>query len=243
MQTNFREFLAPGWTEHYRAYLPTARALWDNHALEKAEFGVESSTTRGIPTGRQGENGPQALYRTWARAALAVMLADSTLPDRLNSTAAFDAWHTGLAESLAAHWLAGTDGERTLSLAHRYKLLDLFVRWLRVGAKTSPRLVAVCEQFGHIPLDRKSLHVLSETFGGIGLAGPFSMGNVHTEGAYRFYQGLARHACADAGGTPLLFDVFCWNHPQAHALYNADKSSLRHRPILSAMPSLTVAVP
>jgi hypothetical protein len=81
---------------------------------------------------------------------------------------------------------------------------------------------------GHIPLDRKSLHVLSETFGGIALSGPFSMGDVHTEGAYRFYQMLARHVCAAAGGSPLLLDGFCWNHPDAHALYNADRPSRKH---------------
>jgi hypothetical protein len=229
MQTDLSLFVCARWLARYQAYLPTARALWDNHALETSEYGVESSTTRGIPTGSRGENGPQALYRAWAGAQLSAMLADAALPGRLASQEAFDAWHAGLAASLAAHWQAGCG--RELSLAHRYKLLDLFVRWLRVGAKSVPALAAACERFGHIPLDRKSLHVLSETFGGIGLAGPFSMGDVHTEGAYRFYQALARHACQQAGGSPLLFDVFCWNHPDAHALYNGARPARRFLPV------------
>jgi len=230
MHTDFREFLSEDWVARYRAYLPTARVLWDNHALETAEYGVESSTTRGMSTGTRGDGGPQALYRAWAKKQLETMLADNELPSQLQSQEAFDRWHAGLAESLAVHWQAGTGDGRALSVAHRYKLLDLFIRWLRVGAKQSPALVAVCEQYGHIPLDRKSLHVLSETFGGIGLAGPFSMGDVHTEAAYRFYQVLARHVCAAAGGSPVLFDVFCWNSPDAHALYNAVPSK-RHAPV------------
>lgn len=232
MQIDLRPFLCPAWLARYQSYLPTARALWDDHRLETSEYGVESSTTRGIPTGSRGENGPQALYRAWAKSQLEHMLADSALPARLDSQEVFDAWHAGLAASLAAYWK--TCSGRELSTAHRYKLLDLFVRWLRVGAKASPALVVACERYGHIPLDRKSLHVLSETFGGIGLAGPFSMGDVHTEGAYRFYQALARTACRQGGGSPLLFDVFCWNHPDAHALYNGARPARRFLPVPAA---------
>ena len=231
MHSSLLAFLSDNWVALYRDYLPTAQALWGNHALETSQFGVESSTTRGIPTGSRGANGPQELYRAWARPQLAAMLADTALPSRLDTQEAFDAWHAGLAASLAAHWDAGTAGAMPLSIAHRFKLLDLFVRWMRIQAPVAPALAARCEQFGHIPLDRKSLHILSETFGGIGLAGPFSMGDVHTEAAYRFYQMLAREACAVAGGTPLLFDVFCWNHPAAHALYNAKTPARRFAPV------------
>lgn len=231
MSGKLTAFLSDYWVAMYRGYLPTAQALWGDHSLETSQFGVESSTTRGIPTGSRGANGPQELYRGWARPQLAAMLSDTTLAARLDTQEAFDAWHADLAASLAAHWYAGTAGTIPLSIAHRFKLLDLFVRWLRVQAPVAPSLAAICERFGHIPLDRKSLHILSETFSGIGLAGPFSMGDVHTEAAYRFYQLLAREVCAVAGGTPLLFDVFCWNHPDAHALYNAKTPARRFAPV------------
>jgi hypothetical protein len=230
MQTHLSAFLSDRWVALYRSYLPTAQVLWDDHSLETSQFGVESSTTRGIPTGSRGANGPQEMYRAWAGPQLAAMLNDSTLPARLDTQAAFDDWHASLAASLAVHWDVGTAGAMPLSIAHRFKLLDLFVRWLRIQASRAPALAARCEQFGHIPLDRKSLHILSETFSGIGLAGPFSMGDVHTEAAYRFYQMLAREVCAVAGGSPLLFDVFCWNHPEAHALYNK-KPARRFMPV------------
>jgi hypothetical protein len=229
MAVPLSEFLVARWVAMYAAYLPTARALWNNYDLETSQFGVESSTTRGIPTGSRGATGPQELYRAWARPQLEAMLADTTLPDRISTPEAFDAWHAGLAASLTSHWNAAS--LVPLSIAHRYKLLDLFVRWLRIQAPVAPALAARCEQFGHIPLDRKSLHVLSETFGGIGLSGPFSMGDVHTEGAYLFYQVLAREVCARAGGSPLLFDVFCWNHPEAHALYNEKTPARRFAPV------------
>jgi hypothetical protein len=95
-----------------------------------------------------------------------------------------------------------------LSIAHRYKLVDLFVRWIGKNHHNLPELATAYRANGHLPLDRKSLHVLSETFGGIGLKGPFSMGNVHTEEAYQFYQQLVRLVCEEVGGFALLFDVF-----------------------------------
>ena len=76
------------------------------------------------------------------------------------------------------------------------------MRWLAIKGKPDSLKKAALE-FGHIPLDRKSLHVVSETLGGIGLEGPFSMGHIHTKAAYDFYQQLAGVIVAQAGGTSL----------------------------------------
>lgn len=141
-----------------------------------------------------------------------------------HSQAEFDTLHAELTDSLCAHWQSNALAN-PLSIAHRYKLVDLFVRWMAikgwkpVKGTQGDLLHACCRDFGHIPLDRKSLHILSETFGGIGLSGPFSMGNIHTQRAYDFYQALARCVVSEAGGSPLLFDTFCWQHPDCQSVY------------------------
>jgi hypothetical protein len=233
---DMRPCLNAVWVERYRSYLGEARARWDDKRRENTQFGVEQSTVRSIPTGLDGpKHGPLAVYNEWAGKQLTLLSKSRERWGALHQRAEFERWHAELTESLCRHWKQRTEevaAERTkeegtpvepvnseLSIAHRYKLVDLFVRWLRMKGEQAPELAAACVANGHVPLDRKSLHVLSETFGGIGLRGPFSMGHVHTQGAYEFYQALARAVCAEAGGSPLLFDVFAWNHPEAQALY------------------------
>lgn len=233
---NLRACLSPAWVGRYQQYQDTARQIWENKRMETTQFGVEQSTLRSISTGLDGpQHGPLCVYNEWAASQIGLLSKDRSRWPLLHQREEFEQWHAELTKSLCAHWNARSlqiaalrsqaKGETVepvnaeLSIAHRYKLVDLFVRWLRMKSEQAPVLAAACLANGHIPLDRKSLHVLSETFGGLGLRGPFSMGDVHTSGAYEFYQALARAVCAEAGGSPLLFDVFAWNHPDAQALY------------------------
>jgi hypothetical protein len=236
LTVDLRPGLNPVWVTRYQEYLATASAWWADKRRETTQFGVEQSTLRTIPTGLDGpKHGPLCVYNEWAGQQLTKLSKTRERWVLLQQRDEFERWHAELTQSLCDHWRRRThevaehrsreEGKQVdpvnaeLSLAHRYKLVDLFVRWLRMKDGHAPELAAACLANGHIPLDRKSLHVLSETFGGIGLRGPFSMGDVHTEVAYQFYQALARGVCEEAGGTPLLFDVFSWNHPDAQELY------------------------
>jgi pimeloyl-ACP methyl ester carboxylesterase len=51
------------------------------------------------------------------------------------------------------------------------------------------------------------------------MARGFSMGDVASETMYQTAQRLARAICVEAGGTPLLLDVFAWRAPYAQRLY------------------------
>lgn len=154
----------------------------------------------------------------------------------LGTTDGFARAHAGFAASLAAHWrrrvaeiAAGREssgeGEepkrvsRELTVGQKYKLVDLFVRHLWI--ERSDRTLDADSNLPHArtPLDRKSLHVLSATFGGILMAPEFSMGMVTSEAQYRYCQALVQMVCQEQGGTPLLFDVFAWHHPRANELY------------------------
>jgi len=234
---DMRPGLNPDWVSRYQDYLGRAREWWTDKTRETTQLGVEQSTLRTMPTGLDGpKHGPLSVYNEWASRQLALLSKSSERWVLLQDRDEFERWHAELTQSLCSHWRQRTHEiaelrtketgapvepvNAELSLAHRYKLVDLFVRWLRMKDAYAPALAAACLANGHIPLDRKSLHVLSETFGGIGLRGPFSMGDVHTEAAYQFYQSLARALCHEAGGSPLLFDVFAWTHPDAQKLYS-----------------------
>jgi hypothetical protein len=211
------------WVSLYQDFLPQARAGFANGDAEKTEFGVEASTMRAISNGSRGANGPLQSFNTWA-GRMVYNIRKAAACDYPRHQAGFESLHLELSMSLQAHWRLQSP-DKPLSLAHCYKMVDLFVRWMSLKGwqpvkEHGPALRDALLSYGHIPLDRKSLHILSETFGGIGLAGPFSMGDVHTQAAYDFYQSLARGIVEEAGGSPLLFDAFCWHSPDCQAVYN-----------------------
>lgn len=217
--------LACEWVDRYATYLPKAQEFLATPANEPTDFGVERSTIRAISNGGSGSGGPLQCFNDWAGNAAFRIRKDAAQGVVPQSRDEFDALHSKLTTSLCSHWDAKAP-TNPLSIAHRYKLVDLFVRWVAikgwqpVNGPQGEALRVACRNFGHIPLDRKSLHILSETFGGIGLSGPFSMGNIHTQQAYDFYQDLARCVVSQAGGSALLFDTFCWHHPDCQAVYN-----------------------
>jgi hypothetical protein len=228
-------YIASDVIEAYKAVQPSALEWWSNPQNETSDLGLDHTTARAISTGIRGEHGPIAIYEAWAVLQLAWVTSDAALQASLSTREGFESWHADLAASLVAHWRAcvtenndrlrrheGEDfipANPELNIAHRYKMVDLFVRYLRVKADTHPELARCCYEFGHIPLDRKSLAVISEAFSGIGMARDFSMGGIVSEAIYQTAQRLARAICVEAGGTPLLLDVFAWHAPYAQRLY------------------------
>ncbi|KVP75214.1 hypothetical protein WJ96_05505 [Burkholderia ubonensis] len=219
----------------YSTFQEDALNWWCNPKNETSDMGLDHRTVRAMSTGVQGDRGPVALYEAWAAVQFARIADDAQLVTSVSTREGFEAWHRELTESLVAHWHAQVtannemlkhhEGDEffpenpNLNIAHRYKMVDLFVRYLRVKSDAHPELSRHCYEFGHIPLDRKSLAVISAAFSGIGVGRNFSMGNIISETMYRTYQRLALAICEEAGGTPLLLDVFSWESPFAQKLY------------------------
>lgn len=232
---DLRNYIAPDVINAYKAAQPTALQWWSNPRYETSRLGLDQTTARAISTGIRGKHGPIAIYETWATLQLVRVTSDSALQASLATREGFEGWHADLSKSLVTHWhtLVAENSDRLrldegedfvpanheLSIAHRYKMVDLFVKYLRVKAETYPELAKCCYEFGHIPLDRKSLAVISAAFSGIGMSQDFSMGDVASETIYQTAQRLALAICAEAGGTPLLLDVFAWHTPYAQRLY------------------------
>lgn len=234
---DLRSYLDPDILEAYRQSQPSALVWWRNPRYETSNMGLDHTTGRAFSTGERGRRGPIAIYEAWAAVQLARVTADEKLQATLASRDGFEHWHADLAASLVAHWrvsvtennerlqrIEGDDfvpANPELSIAHRYKMVDLFVRYLRVKADAHPELARCCYEFGHIPLDRKSLAVISAAFSGIlvGAGDTFSMGDIVSDPMYLTCQRLARAICQEAGGTPLLLDVFALHTQFAKRLY------------------------
>ncbi|KVP17049.1 hypothetical protein [Burkholderia ubonensis] len=241
---DLRNYVDQALLDEYKAFQPEALRFWGNPKNETSYMGLDRTTARAIDSGFKGERGPIAVYESWAAIQLLRVTESPALVKSLSTQEGFEAWHRGLTESLVAHWrekidehnalLLKVEGDeffpvnRELNVAHRYKLVDLFVRYLRVKADKHPELAQHCYEFGHIPLDRRSLAVISATFSGIGVGDNFRMGDIVSETMYRTYQRLARAIVALAGGTPLLLDVFALESKVAKQLH-AKKAAVQTR--------------
>lgn len=241
---DLRAYMDQTVLEAYKAYQAEALQFWQEPKNETAAMGLDRTTARAIDSGFRGDRGPIAVYESWVALQLLRATDSPTLVKSLSTREGFEAWHRELTESLVSHWrdrisehnelLKEAEGEEffpvntELNIAHRYKLVDLFVRYLRVKGDEHPELAQHCYEFGHIPLDRRSLSVISAAFSGIGAGDDFRMGDIVSETMYRTYQRLALAIVELAGGTPLLLDVFALESTAAQNLH-AKKAAVHTR--------------
>jgi hypothetical protein len=231
-----------------------------DYGVDSSTIRAMSTGSGGELQLKREEYGPLAAYEQWAkRELIALGLVDAgaaagnaptpTHALKLGTPDSFGSWHKGLVQRICTHWRAHLskvkqEAERlekpmgkpvsengTLRIAHKYKLVDLFIRFLRVLTPPDSELGRVIVANAHIPLDMKSISVINATLGLPMSANP-SMGDIRSELAYKNYQRLARAICELAkermGGnsssptgavSPILFDVFAWQNTHAKELY------------------------
>ncbi|WP_027779915.1 hypothetical protein [Paraburkholderia caledonica] len=217
-------------------------------------YGVDASTIRAMPTGSDAVR-PMSIFSEWAReqdSALGIATNGGGYTLSPTSTAKglitdFASWHKQLASSMAAHWASrmknvtaqerkNANGEtyvrkqyKTLGVAHKYKLVDLYVRSLRLRVPHDSEVGRAIMQHANIPLDKKSIAVIEAI-----LQMPkrsTTMGDIKTEQQYQHYQKLAEDICqqiqlpSDAQPSKLVFDTFAWHHPKAQAEYMKSPSA------------------
>lgn len=167
-------------------------------------YGVGGETFRAF---RGYRKRPSVVFREWSGAQCDNLTA-AFLADRLRSRDAFEEWHGSLAVGLAVHWQRRQ--RRALPVAHKYKLVDLFIKWISRHSFDSKTVSRGLERYAHCALDRQTLEKLNECLSkALPVKSP-SMGHIHTEETYRFCQGLIAEFTASCDGTPLLFDYFAW---------------------------------
>lgn len=171
---------------------------------EDDTYGVRGNTFRGF----QGwESRPSDVYRSWAQRRTK-SLGEPDLLRAIQSKSGFERWHAGLVRSIQRHW-AKYQG-RQLGVAHKYKLVDLYVKWLSVHAIGTKRLMDALVANAHCALDRQTLSKLNICLSGALPMGRPSMGYIQSEATYQFCQDVISQFAGHCGGTPLLFDYYAW---------------------------------
>jgi hypothetical protein len=135
-------------------------------------------------------------------------ISPAELAHAIGTRDGFLSWHTSLADSLDLHWTRYQPG--SLSFAHRYKLVDLFVKWLSTHDFGAPNLTEALVAHANCALDSQTLGMLNECLSmALPIVNP-SMGDIHSRSTYDFCQDLIGEFSAHYGGTRLLFDYFAW---------------------------------
>jgi hypothetical protein len=168
-------------------------------------FGVEGSTFRAY---RGWRRSPSEIYQSWAQKHTKLILR--RLPtDKISSRRGFIEWHSALHMSLKRHW-SRNEG-RQLSIAHGYKLIDLFVKHLSRHQFADMRFVPMLVRNANCPLDQKTIRELNLCYSRIlPIRSSPSMGDIHSQETYDFCQAMISVFCKECGGSRLLFDFWAW---------------------------------
>lgn len=182
----------------------------------RQRIGVKSFVRRDIGFGVGGNTfrafhgvspPPSQIYREWA-AEVCARLDPQSLVQVSQSQRSFYAWHATLASSLADEWISRCG--QPISLAHNYKLVDLFVKWLVQHDVGTQEAIDGLVQFGNCALDSQSLATLNRCLSyALPLDKP-SMGHIRTKVTYDYCQSLVHDFAVPNGGTRLLFDFYAW---------------------------------
>lgn len=228
-----------------RNYTVAHKALMDRQYDTAVEtYGVDVSTIRAMPTGSDTVR-PLSMFSDWAREqdkALGLVSGDAhQAPATTTIVTDFPGWHSALATSLADYWKermtdvkpktrTNKKGETytrkqysELVVAHKYKLVDLYVRGLRLRLPKDSDAFRSVMSSANIPLDQKSIAVIEAFLG----KAPRSttMGDIKSEEDYSEYQDYAHRICGQLSASvaeppsKLIFDTFAWWHPHAQKLY------------------------
>lgn len=175
-----------------------------NFATRGEDYGVSGNTLRAY---RGYVHTPSRLYRTWAKATTEG-LSFEDLEEKVNTRDGYLKWHASMAESLIGHWQKYES--KPLPIAHKYKLVDLYVKWLSCYDVGQPGFLHNLVAHANCALDSQTLKKLNECYSyALPLSKP-SMGLIQSEAAYSFCQDLIGFFASECGGSRLMFDFFAW---------------------------------
>lgn len=188
----------------YVAALPESQR-WFHKAKETTVAGVDNTGIRGINTSKDGV-GPLHAFNTWASGALGSFRANDFDMAAFVTQAGFDAVHLKFVESLEDYW--PKHGFEPLYRAQALRLVNLFIKHLRVKAQNRPAILKGVEENGHIVVNTPNLDKLDQLFGGGLPAYEPSMDEATAMRSYQVIQQAVRDFCSQYGGSPLMLDIF-----------------------------------
>lgn len=165
----------------------------------------------------RGIEKPSLIYQSWA-------FAQTQNPDfgrnvlSLETQEQFERFHSALGDSLSNYWKVNAKGdgaEKELTLSHKLKLLDVFIKRACELNLPNPVMNDRLLAFGHVPLDSLVFNALDNIFSGSLLLTGRSMCDIKKIPAYQFYQNLIRQLMRELQPPTeypaLYFEFYAWN--------------------------------
>jgi hypothetical protein len=171
---------------------------------ENSIFGIAGNTFRAF-TGY--ENPPSKIYREWAKHKTNQLIKNKKVP-RLSNQIEFDNWHKELSDSISNYW--NKCQNKSLSFAHTFKLVDLYIKWLSSLSECPQELAKPILKYAYCALDSQILLKLNKCLSeALPVRNP-SMGDIINLNTYDYCQSLIKGFCEKYGGTRILFDYYAW---------------------------------
>jgi len=173
----------------------------DNHS---SSYGAKGNTFRAL---RGFRRAPSKVFREWAE-SVTDKLDTKQVKSDIGTRAGFIKWHKKLARSLNRYWRIKQ--RRSLSLAHKYKLIDLYIKWISKHDFLDRPTARLLVKNANCALDSQVLKMLNKCYSGALPIGVPTMGNITNQNTYDFCQELIFDFVGPCGGTRLLFDRYAY---------------------------------
>jgi hypothetical protein len=198
------------WHEYQKA-IPRCRKTFES-VDENTPFGATSAAFQNAQAGPKDYR-PSAyeIYNTWASGILSNLRSEKlTIGARVVDQAGFTAWQDELAESLSEAWANSAHQDHPLAPKQRWKLVNLFIKWLAPKA-TAPGLRDAILINGHVVLNTPTISKMEELFGTHMPTCPAQPTEAQFIVWYRQCQDLVRAYTSENkfGGSAMLFDIWC----------------------------------
>ncbi|MEZ2307156.1 hypothetical protein [Caballeronia sp. Lep1P3] len=202
-------------TEHslvlrgYQSSIDTCRQQFRIVNNENTKWGATPGAFRGNQSGPEGyPRTGYEIYNAWAEAELKkliVLKRDGKLSGMVTSPQSFDEWHKNMLASLHEAWAAQAHREFPLKRRQSHKLVNLFIKWLRIKPIPQEFRNAI-EQWGHTTLSKPTMNRIGGLLQDDTLAFP---PEEQFDDWYRMTQQRLREFTQENGGSPMLVDIYC----------------------------------
>ena len=167
-------------------------------------YGVAGNTFRAY---RGWRHSPSETYRAWAEKYTHRIIKDPPT-ESISTQKKFQQWHKSLYDSLNRYWKKRQDN--ALSLAHCYKLIDLYIKWASQFDFDDDKFITMLNKHASCALDRQTIERLNKCYSYcLPISSP-RMGDIINQNTYDYCQEIIYAFCKEAGGTKLEFDYWAW---------------------------------
>ena len=142
-----------------KSLIKTRSALGKNDitSITKA-YGIAGNTFRAYTGWRVS---PSDVYRVWAKNNTDKLIKSP--PTKITSNKeGFKKWHKSLYDSLNRYWKKKQGAH--LSVAHCYKLIDLYIKWLSQFDFGDSRFVKNINKYASCALDRQTIEKINQCY-------------------------------------------------------------------------------